>query len=165
MGKINQHTGHRTRRIANTVDDEAALQRAQEPDRPDPLSGRPEMLPELPPIHLPQDDRPARGFPGGGFPGGGRLPRRRSTWRWRRIPWRRTPWRRMGTTANPNAPTATRKASGRNTHYLRRRQECHVLAGALSKFKVLQHFRSLDHTLMERSLFCTLVHLYSWCNR
>ncbi len=42
--------------------------------------------------------------------------------------------------------------------------QCHVLAGALSKFKVLRHFRSLDHTLMERSLFCTLVHLYSWYN-
>ncbi len=42
--------------------------------------------------------------------------------------------------------------------------QCHVLAGALSKFKVIWHFKSLDHTLMERSLFCTVVHLYSWCN-
>src|SRR6266702_577439 len=74
MGKIHQHTGHRTRRIANTVNDEAALRRAQEPDRPDPPSGGPEMLPELPPIRLPQDDRPARGFPGGGFLGGGGFP-------------------------------------------------------------------------------------------
>src|SRR6266702_5302718 len=62
------------RHIANTVDDEAALRRAQEPNRPDPPSGRPEMLPELPPIRLPQDDRPARGFPGGGYPGGGGFP-------------------------------------------------------------------------------------------
>ncbi len=62
------------RHIANTVDDEAALRQAQEPNRPDPPSGRPEMLPELPPIRLPQDDRPARGFPGGGYPGGGGFP-------------------------------------------------------------------------------------------
>src|SRR6266702_3226504 len=32
------------------------------------------MLPELPPIQLPQDDAPARGFPGGGYPGGGGFP-------------------------------------------------------------------------------------------
>ncbi len=74
MNEINQHTGHRARRVANTVDDEAALRRAQEPDRPNPPSGGPEVLPELPPIHLPQDNRPVRGFPGGGFPGGGGFP-------------------------------------------------------------------------------------------
>ncbi len=73
-GEVDQHTGHRTRCIANIVDDEAALRQAQEPDRPDPPSGGPEILPELPPIHLPQDDRPARGFPGGGFPGEGGFP-------------------------------------------------------------------------------------------
>ncbi len=73
--EIDQHTGHRTRCIANTTDDEAALRQAQEPDRPNPPSGGPEMLPELPPICLPQDNRPARGFPGGGFPGGGGFPR------------------------------------------------------------------------------------------
>src|SRR6266704_1147339 len=71
---INEETGHRIRRIANTVDDKAALRRAQEPNRPDPPSGGPEVLPELPPIHLPQDNRPVRGFPGGGFPGGGGFP-------------------------------------------------------------------------------------------
>ncbi len=53
----------------------AALRQAQEPDRPDPPSGGPERLPELPPIHLPQDDRPGGGFPGGGgFPRGGGHP-------------------------------------------------------------------------------------------
>src|SRR6266702_7937293 len=69
--EINPHTGHRINRIANVVDDEAALRQAQEPDRHDPPSGGPERLPELPLIRLPQDNRPARGFPGGGFPGGG----------------------------------------------------------------------------------------------
>ncbi len=74
--EINPHTGHRIERIANIVDDEAALRRAQEPDRPDPPSGGPERLPELPPIHLPQDDRPGGGFPGGGgFPRGRGFPR------------------------------------------------------------------------------------------
>ncbi len=62
------------RHPANTVDDEAALRQAQEPDRPNPTSGGPEVLPELPPIRLSQDDRPARGFPGGGFPRGGGFP-------------------------------------------------------------------------------------------
>src|SRR6266702_4978975 len=78
---INDEMGHRVRRIANTVDDEAAMRRAREPDRPDPPSGGPEQLPELPPIRLPQDDQPARRFPGGngggfpgGFPGGGGCP-------------------------------------------------------------------------------------------
>src|SRR6266702_4089093 len=78
---INEETGHRIRRIANVVDDEATLRRAQEPDRPDPPSGGPEQLLELPPIRLPQDDQPARRFPGGrgggfpgGFPGGGGNP-------------------------------------------------------------------------------------------
>ena len=77
-GKINPHTGHRTQRTAYTANDEAALRRAQQPDRLDPPSGGPERLPELPPIQLPQDDRPRRlpdkggGFPkGGGYPGGG----------------------------------------------------------------------------------------------
>ncbi len=41
---IDEGTGHRIRRIANTVDDEAALRRAQQPDRPDPPSGGPERL-------------------------------------------------------------------------------------------------------------------------
>src|SRR6266702_887889 len=40
----------------------------------DPPSGGPEMLPELLPIQLPQDDRPGRGFPGGGYPRGGGFP-------------------------------------------------------------------------------------------
>ena len=81
VGEINPQTGHR---IYRNEDDEAALRRAQEPDRPDPPSGGPEQLPELPPIRLPQDDRPNRrnpagggfpgGFPGGGFPGGGGHP-------------------------------------------------------------------------------------------
>ncbi len=69
--EINPHMGHRARRIANIVDDEAALQCAIGLDRADPPSGGPERLPELPPIRLPQDDIPARGFPGGGVPGGG----------------------------------------------------------------------------------------------
>ncbi len=47
VGEINPQTGHRTHRDAN---DEVALRRAQEPDRPDPPSGGPEQLPELPPI-------------------------------------------------------------------------------------------------------------------
>ncbi len=67
---INLYMGHREQCIANTVDDKVALRQAQEPNQPDPPSGGPERLPELPPIRLPQDDRPARGFPGGGFPGG-----------------------------------------------------------------------------------------------
>ena len=71
---INQYTRHRTRCITNIIDDEAALRQAQEPNRPDPPSGRPEILPELPPIQLPQDNRPPRGFPGGGFPGGRGFP-------------------------------------------------------------------------------------------
>ncbi len=74
MNDIDQYTGHRTRHIASIVDDEAALRRAQEPDRPNPLSGRSERLPELPPIRLPQDNRPPRGFPGGGFPRGRGFP-------------------------------------------------------------------------------------------
>ncbi len=70
VGEINPQTGHWEHR---TADDEAALRRAQEPDRPDPPSGGPERLPELPPIRLPQDDQPRRRLPrgGGGFPGGG----------------------------------------------------------------------------------------------
>ncbi len=72
VGEIHPQTGHRMR----TAEDEAALRRAQEPDRPDPPSGGPEHLPELPPIRLPQDDQPRRRFPaGGGFPGGGGFPR------------------------------------------------------------------------------------------
>ncbi len=70
---INEQTGHRIRRIVNIVDDEAAIRRAQEPDRPDPPSGGPEQLPELLPIRLPQDDQPRRRLPGGGgggFPNG-----------------------------------------------------------------------------------------------
>ncbi len=47
---IDEHTGHRIRRIVNIVDDEAACQRATGPDRADLLSGGPEQLPELPPI-------------------------------------------------------------------------------------------------------------------
>ncbi len=46
VGEIHPQTGHRI----CTTDDEAALRRAQEPDRPDPPSGGPEQLPELPPI-------------------------------------------------------------------------------------------------------------------
>ncbi len=71
MNEINQYTGHRTRHVANIVNDEVALRRAQEPNRPDPPSEEPERLPELLPIRLPQDDRPARGFPEGGFPSRG----------------------------------------------------------------------------------------------
>ena len=73
-GTIHEHTGHRIERIVNIVDEEAALQRAHGPDRPDPLSGGPEHLPELPPIQLPQDNQPRRRFPGGGFPEGGGFP-------------------------------------------------------------------------------------------
>ena len=71
--EIHEQTGHRIRRVANIVDDEAAMRRAVGPDRADPPSGGPEQLPELPPIRLPQDDQPARRFPGGGegFPGRG----------------------------------------------------------------------------------------------
>ncbi len=54
---INEQTGHRVRRIINVVDEEASMQRAAGPDRPDPPSRGPEQLPELPPIQLPQDDR------------------------------------------------------------------------------------------------------------
>ncbi len=66
--------GHRIGHDINTINDAAALRQAQEPDRPDPPSGGLERLPKLPPIRLPQDDRPTRGFPGGGFPRGG-IPR------------------------------------------------------------------------------------------
>ena len=45
-GEIHPRTGHRVR----TLEDEAALRRAREPDIPDPPSGGPERLPELPPI-------------------------------------------------------------------------------------------------------------------
>ncbi len=73
---INDDTGHRIRRVVNIVDDEVALRRATGPDQPDPPSGGPEQLLELPPIRLPQDDRPNRRVPrGGGFPGGGGFPR------------------------------------------------------------------------------------------
>ncbi len=72
---IHEDTGHQVRCIVNIVDDEAALWRAIRPNRADPPSGGPEQLPELPPIRLPQDDRPNRRLPGGGFPGGGRFPR------------------------------------------------------------------------------------------
>jgi len=57
------------------------MRRATRPDRADPPSSGPEQLPELPPIHLPQDNQPQRWFPGrgfprgGGFPGGGGFPR------------------------------------------------------------------------------------------
>ena len=44
------------------------------PDWADPPSGGLELLPELPPIRLLQDNRPGRGFPGGGFPRGGGYP-------------------------------------------------------------------------------------------
>jgi len=71
VGEIHPQTGHRVHR---TEDDEAALRQAQEPDRPNPPSGGPERLPELPPIRLPQDDQPRRRFPGGGFPSGGGYP-------------------------------------------------------------------------------------------
>ncbi len=74
MNEINTQTGHRMEHATDTINDAAALRRAQEPDRPDPPSGGPERLPELPPIRLPQDDRPTRGFPGGGFPGGRGFP-------------------------------------------------------------------------------------------
>jgi len=47
---IDEGTGHRIRRIANVVDDEATLRCAREPDRPDPPSGGPEQLLELPPV-------------------------------------------------------------------------------------------------------------------
>ena len=66
--------GHQTRQVANTVDNEAALRHAMGPNRADLPSGGPEILPELPPIQLPQDNRPARGFPGGGYPRGGGFP-------------------------------------------------------------------------------------------
>ncbi len=65
---VDENTGHRIRRIANIVDDEAALRRATGPNRADPPSGGPEQLPELPPIRLPQDDRPNRGSPEEDFP-------------------------------------------------------------------------------------------------
>jgi len=55
---IHEDTGHRIQRVVNIVDDEAALRRATGPDRADPPSGRLEQLPELPPIHLPQDNQP-----------------------------------------------------------------------------------------------------------
>ncbi len=61
---IDDHTGHRVRCIVNIVDEEAALQRAMGPNQADPPSGGPEQLLELPPIRLPQDDRPARRLPG-----------------------------------------------------------------------------------------------------
>ncbi len=47
VGEIHPQTGHR---VYRTEDDEAALRRAQEPDRPDPPSRGPERLLELPPI-------------------------------------------------------------------------------------------------------------------
>jgi len=72
--RINEHMGHRVRRVVNIIDDEAALQRAAGSDRADPPSGGPERLPELPPIRLPQDDRPRRAPEGRGFPGGGGFP-------------------------------------------------------------------------------------------
>src|SRR6266702_7378819 len=50
------------------------MQRAVGPNRADPPSGGPELLPELPPIQLPQDDQPGRGLPGGGAPGGSGFP-------------------------------------------------------------------------------------------
>ncbi len=50
MDKTNRNTGYRGRRIANVVDDEAALQHAMGPDMANPPSGGPETLPELPPI-------------------------------------------------------------------------------------------------------------------
>src|SRR6266702_1519051 len=72
MEAINPHTGHRHEWVANIVDDEAALRCATGPNRANPPSGGPELLPELLPIRLPQDDRPGRGFHGGGgYPGGG----------------------------------------------------------------------------------------------
>ncbi len=79
IGEIDPQTGHQEH---CTADDEAALRRAQEPDRPNPPSGGPERLLELPPIRLPQDDQLRRRFPGGGgfprggggFPGGGGYP-------------------------------------------------------------------------------------------
>ena len=77
MENINPYMGHRHERVTNIVDDEAALRHATGPDRADPPSEGLELLPELPPIRLPQDDRPGRGLPGGGFPGGGRFPRGR----------------------------------------------------------------------------------------
>ncbi len=55
---IHEETGHQIQRIVNIVDDKAAMRRATGPDRVDPPSGGPEQLPELPPIHLPQDDQP-----------------------------------------------------------------------------------------------------------
>ncbi len=48
--EINQDTGHQTRCVTNVVDNEAALQQATGPDRANPPSGGPEILPELPPI-------------------------------------------------------------------------------------------------------------------
>ncbi len=54
--EINPHTGHRIEHVDTMAQDEAALRRAQQPDRPDPPSGGPKRLPELPPIRLPQDD-------------------------------------------------------------------------------------------------------------
>ncbi len=50
VGEIHPQTGHRVLPTTNMADDEAALRQAQEPDRPDPPSGGPEALPELPPI-------------------------------------------------------------------------------------------------------------------
>ena len=72
--EIERNTRHRRRHIANVVDNEMALQQATGPNRANPPSGGPEILPELLPIWLPQDDRPARGFLGGGYPGGGGFP-------------------------------------------------------------------------------------------
>src|SRR6266702_2623090 len=71
---INKHTGHHVRCVANIVDDEVAMRCAIGPDMADPPSGGPKVLPELPPIQLPQDDQLGRGFPGEGLPGGGGFP-------------------------------------------------------------------------------------------
>jgi len=47
---IDEHTRHQVRRIANIMEDEAAVWRAAGPDRADLPSGGLEQLPELPPI-------------------------------------------------------------------------------------------------------------------
>ncbi len=71
-GEIHPQTGHQIRWTVNIVNDEVAMQCTTGPDRADPPSRRPEMLPKLPPIWMPQEERPCT-FPGrgGGIPSGG----------------------------------------------------------------------------------------------
>jgi len=66
---INQRTGHVEGLTQINSEDEAALRRAMEPNRPDPPSGTKGHLHH----DLPRNPRgpPGGGFPRGGFPGGG----------------------------------------------------------------------------------------------